>query len=71
MWKKNVYQLNVLDLNYNEYVIVDPRYFRPEELKYLKGDSTKIRDKLNWKTTYTFETMLDEMIEYWLQYYKK
>jgi GDPmannose 4,6-dehydratase len=39
---------------------------RPEELKYLCGDSTETRQVLDWQPTYTFETMLDEMIEYWM-----
>jgi GDPmannose 4,6-dehydratase len=38
---------------------------RPEELKVLKGDSSKIRNELGWKPTYTFETLLDEMIDHW------
>jgi dTDP-D-glucose 4,6-dehydratase len=42
---------------------------RPEELHDLKGDSTKLRDDLNWVPKYTFETMLDEMVKYWLDYY--
>ena len=43
-------------------VMTAPHLHRPEELKHLKGDSTKLRTKLGWETTYTFETMLDEMI---------
>jgi len=38
------------------------QFERPEELQHLKGDSTKLRKKLGWEPTYTFETMLDEMI---------
>ncbi len=38
------------------------QFERPEELQHLKGDSTKLRMKLGWEPTYTFETMLDEMI---------
>jgi GDPmannose 4,6-dehydratase len=60
------YVFNYLDLDLNKYVSQDKKFFRSEELKYLKGDSTKIRETLGWKPIYTFETMLDEMIEYWL-----
>ena len=42
---------------------------RPEDLKYLKGDSTKLRETLGWKPEYTFETLMDEMIEHWLKIY--
>ena len=65
------YVFNKLKLNYLDYVKTDQRYIRPEELEYLKGDSSKIRNELDWKPEYTFETMLDEMIEYWLNYYSK
>ena len=65
------YVFSSLDLIWEDYVIQDEKYLRPEELSNLKGDSTKLRQLTGWKSTYTFETMLDEMIEYWLNYYKK
>jgi len=61
------YVFSSLDMNYKDYVVQNPIYMRAEELKYLKGDSSKTRDVLNWIPEYTFETMLDEMIEYWMQ----
>lgn len=39
---------NLVGLDYNKYVIVDPRYFRPAEVDQLLGDSTKAKQKLNW-----------------------
>ena len=60
-----------LELNWREYVKADEKFFRPEELHNLKGDSSKLREATGWKPEYTFESMLDEMIEYWLNYYKK
>tara|TARA_R110000824_G_scaffold114561_1_gene265220 strand:- start:400 stop:1371 length:972 start_codon:yes stop_codon:yes gene_type:complete len=54
-----------LDMNYEDYVVQNPKYMRPEELKYLKGDASEARDILGWKPDYTFETMLEEMIERW------
>ena len=38
---------------------------RPEELKYLKGDSTKMRKEFGWEPEYSFESLMDEMIEHW------
>jgi GDPmannose 4,6-dehydratase len=64
------YVFSSLDLNYRDYLKIDEKYFRPEELHDLKGDSSKLRDLTGWEPEYTFESMLDEMIEYWLQYYK-
>jgi GDPmannose 4,6-dehydratase len=63
------YVFNKLELDYNQYVSQNLKFLRPEELKYLKGDSTKIRTNLGWVPEYTFESMLDEMIEYWINHY--
>ena len=60
------YTFNKLDLDWKQYVKTDAKYLRPEELKDLKGDSTKLRE-LGWTADYTFETMIDEMIEYWME----
>ncbi|MBC8443061.1 MAG: GDP-mannose 4,6-dehydratase [Proteobacteria bacterium] len=57
------YAFNYLNLDYNDYVTIDPKYFRPEELKDLRGDSTKLNKELGWEPTYTFESMLKEMME--------
>jgi len=65
------YVFKKLDLNYINHVAISGKHMRPEELTDLKGDSTKLRNELGWKPKYTFETMLDEMIEYWLEYYKE
>ena len=62
---------NHLGLNYENYVTQNPKFLRPEELPYLKGDSTKIRTELGWKPTYTFKGMMEEMVDYWLNYFKK
>ena len=59
-----------LGLNYKEYVVQNPKYLRPEELPYLKGDSTKIRTELGWKPTYTFRMLMEEMVDYWLDFFK-
>jgi len=50
-------------------VRTDDKYLRPEELWELKGDATKLKLVTGWKPTYTFESMLDEMIDYWEDYY--
>jgi len=65
------YVFGKLELDYKQYVIQNEKFLRPEELPYLKGDSTKIRTELGWTPTYTFESMMDEMIEHWLNVYKK
>jgi len=63
------YVFSKLDLDYNDYVGVDEKYWRPEELVHLRGDSSKLKS-IGFKAEYTFESMLDDMIEYWVEIYK-
>jgi GDPmannose 4,6-dehydratase len=63
------YTFSKLGLNYEDYVKMDEKFLRPEELHDLKGDSTKLRSHTGWNPVYTFESMMDEMIDYWLNYY--
>jgi GDPmannose 4,6-dehydratase len=65
------YVFKKLDLDWELYVKQDEKFLRPEELQNLKGDSSKLINATNWTQDYTFETMLDEMIEHWLNFYKK
>jgi len=65
------YVFDKLNLDWTQYVEYDNKYLRPEELNDLKGDSTKLRDLTGWKPKYTFESMLDEMVEYWLEHFYK
>ena len=52
-----------LGLDYQEYVTIDEKYFRPTELTDLKGDSTKLRKILGWRPEYTFQSMIEEMVQ--------
>ena len=61
------YVFNVLDIPWEDKIIIDPKYYRPEELHILKGDSSKLKMETGWKPEYTFESMLDEMIDYWMK----
>jgi GDPmannose 4,6-dehydratase len=65
------YVFNKLELDWTKYIKQDEKFYRPEELNDLKGDSKKLREFTNWSPRYTFETMLDEMIEYWLNILNK
>jgi GDPmannose 4,6-dehydratase len=65
------YVFNKLELDWTKYIKQDEKFYRPEELNDLKGDSTKLRELTNWLPSYTFESMLDEMIKYWLNVLNK
>ncbi len=57
------YVFEKLDLDQKKYLSINPKYFRPEELDVLKGDFSKINNLLGWKPEYSFDSMLDDMIE--------
>lgn len=61
------YVFNKLQLDWEQYIKIDPKYYRSEELEFLKGDCNKAVKVLGWQHEYTFESMLDEMIEHWLK----
>jgi GDPmannose 4,6-dehydratase len=51
-----------LDLDWREYVSIDPRYFRPAEVDLLHGDSTKARNVLGWKPKVDFQELVRLMV---------
>ena len=51
-----------LDLDYEKYVAIDRRYFRPTEVDVLLGDAAKARRQLGWQPRVTFEGLIDMMI---------
>jgi GDPmannose 4,6-dehydratase len=58
-----------LDLDYKQFVISDPKYYRPNELPYLKGDPSRMKEILGWEPETAFEEMIDEMIIFWMHYH--
>jgi GDPmannose 4,6-dehydratase len=60
------YVFSKLNLDYKEYVVTDPEFVRPIENIISRGDSSKLRTLTGWQPEYTFESMIDEMIEYYL-----
>jgi GDPmannose 4,6-dehydratase len=61
------YVFGKLDLDWKKYIGQDEKFMRPEELDVLKGDCSKAKKVLGWKHNYTFELMLDEMVDYWVK----
>ena len=54
-------------LDYREFVIEDPRFYRPAEVDLLVGDATRAHQILGWKPSYTFRQLVKEMVEYDVQ----
>tara|TARA_R110002020_G_scaffold348785_2_gene562395 strand:- start:11767 stop:12741 length:975 start_codon:yes stop_codon:yes gene_type:complete len=63
------YVFNKLDLDWRKFIKIDKKYYRSEELEHLKGDCSKAKKVLKWNHEYSFQDMLDEMIDYWLKKY--
>jgi GDPmannose 4,6-dehydratase len=53
-----------LDLDWNEYVEIDPRYYRPAEVDRLMGDASKARSVLGWEPTVDFRQLVRIMVDY-------
>ncbi len=52
----------VAGLDWERYVVVDPRYYRPAEVDLLVGDPAKARTQLGWEPEYSFERLVETMV---------
>jgi GDPmannose 4,6-dehydratase len=50
-------------LDYNDYVVLDKKYYRPAEVPKLLGDPSKAEEKMSWKAKTDLETMIHLMVE--------
>ncbi|MHC4379850.1 MAG: GDP-mannose 4,6-dehydratase [Planctomycetota bacterium] len=50
-------------LNYEDFVIVDPRFFRPAEVELLLGDASKAKEKLGWEPEIDFAGLVEMMVD--------
>lgn len=51
------------NLNYRNFIEIDPALYRPNEVPYLRGDSTKARTVLGWMPTISFEELVVDMVK--------
>jgi len=54
---------NLVDLNWQNYVEIDHRYYRPTEVNVLQGDPSKTNKTLNWKSKTTFKKLVKIMVD--------
>ena len=52
-----------LGLDYRDFVVVDPQYFRPTEVDVLIGDASKAREKLGWTARTSFKDLVRIMVD--------
>ena len=61
------YTFEYLDLDWNEYVEIDPRYFRPTEVNLLLGDASKAKEKLGWTPKTSCRELAQLMVDHDLE----
>jgi len=54
---------NQVGLDYNDYVTIDERFYRPAEVDLLMGDASKAKRQLGWEQSHTFAELVAEMVE--------
>jgi GDPmannose 4,6-dehydratase len=52
-----------LGMDFKEFVVQDPRFYRPAEVDLLIADSTKIRQKLGWAPKVNFDGLVQMMVD--------
>jgi GDPmannose 4,6-dehydratase len=52
-----------VDLNYEDYVVCDDRFYRPAEVDLLVSDPSKAKEKLGWETEVSLEELVSMMVE--------
>ncbi|MFF2290459.1 GDP-mannose 4,6-dehydratase [Peribacillus butanolivorans] len=60
-----------VDLKYEEYVVIDPKFYRPAEVEVLLGNPAKAQEELNWKATTSLKQLIQMMVEADLKRVKK
>ena len=52
-----------VNLKWEDYVEIDPRYYRPAEIDVLIGDASKAREKLGWQPSVSFQELVELMVD--------
>lgn len=55
---------DVVDLDWGDYVEVDPKFYRPAEVDYLEADASKAEATIGWKPEISFDELVTEMVEH-------
>jgi GDPmannose 4,6-dehydratase len=52
------------DLNWEKYVVIDPKFYRPAEVEFLRGSPKKAKEKLKWSPEISFYQLVERMVEH-------
>ena len=61
---------NFVDLNYEDYLEIDPDLYRPAEVDYLKSDPTKAIRTLGWSPSISFNELVSDMVQSDIELYR-
>ena len=62
---------DVMGLNYQDYLVIDPLFFRSAEVEELMADSSHAKKQLNWASKVEFEDLVSMMVEADYNYFKR
>ncbi len=54
---------STIGLNYKDYVVIDPKFYRPVDVNLLQADPSKAKEILGWSTEISFEDLIKEMVD--------
>ncbi len=60
-----------LEMDYRDYIAIDPKYFRPKEVDALLGDPRKAKEFLGWEPKVNFDQLVDMMVQTDMELAKK
>ena len=63
------YSFRLVNLNWKDYVEIDPKYYRPAEVGLLLGEASKAKEKLGWEAKTSFHKLIRIMLEHDLRTY--
>lgn len=61
----------IVNKSYKDHIIIDPEFYRPAEVDYLKGRSIKAKNILGWEPLISFEDLVQDMVDYDIYNYSK
>lgn len=62
---------SIVELDYREHIEINQAFYRPAEVDYLLGDSSKAKKQLGWSPNISFEKLVEEMVLSDIEYYEK
>ena len=65
------FAFDVMGLNYQDYLVIDPLFFRSAEVEELMADSSHAKKQLNWASKVEFEDLVSMMVEADYNYFKR